>query len=149
MLKRHILVFGTISMGWACSPSWPEPRQPLVDAEAAARSAHEVGADAQPAAKLKVTLAEEQINAAKAEMGKGENERATYLLVRARADAELALALAHEQQALEAKRQALQDSQASQQGVATQPAPVSIPQAVPQQPLPQPVAPHHVNGAQQ
>jgi len=82
----------------------------MAEAEAASRSAREVGADSQPAAKLKVTLADEQIAEAKARIAKGDNERATYLLVRARADAELALALAHEQNALNEKQKAVEQS---------------------------------------
>lgn len=97
-------------LAWGCSPSWPEPKQPMAEAEAASRSAREVGAEAQPAAKLKVTLADEQIAEAKARIAKGDNERATYLLLRARADAELALALAHEQNALNAKQKAAEQS---------------------------------------
>jgi Domain of unknown function (DUF4398) len=112
MLKRLMSISIMMPVAWACSSSWPEPRQPLVDAESAARSARELGADAQPEAQLKVTLAEEQIAAAKAHIAKGDNERATYLLVRARADAELALALAHEQRAREEKQQALEQSKA-------------------------------------
>ena len=95
---------------WGCASSWPEPKQPMAEAEAAARSAREVGADSQPAAKLKVTLADEQIAEAKKQIADGDNERATYLLVRARADAELALALAHEQAALNDKQKALEQS---------------------------------------
>lgn len=95
---------------WACGSSFPEPKQPMAEAEAAARSAREVGADSQPAAKLKVTLADEQIAEAKKRIADGDNERATYLLVRARADAELALALAHEQAALDDKQKALEQS---------------------------------------
>jgi uncharacterized protein DUF4398 len=110
MRKRLIWIWAAVPLAWACSPSWPEPKQPLADAEAATRSAHEVGADSQPAARLKVTLAEEQIAAAKAHIAKGDNERATYLLARARADAELALALAHEQRALEEKQKAAEKS---------------------------------------
>jgi hypothetical protein len=97
-------------LAWGCSQSWPEPKQPMAEAEAASRSAREVGAEAQPAAKLKATLADEQIAEAKARIAKGDNERATYLLLRARADAELALALAHEQNALTAKQKAVEQS---------------------------------------
>ena len=93
--------------------SWPEPKQPLADAEAATRSAREVGAESQPAAKLKVKLADEQIADAKASIEKEDNERATYLILRARADAELALALAHEQNALNAKQKAIEESKAT------------------------------------
>ncbi len=110
MSKRSILLLAAMPLAWACAKSWPEPKQPMADAESAARSAREVGADAQPAAKLKVNLADEQIAEAKASIAKGDNERATYLLVRARADAELALALAHEQNALNDKQKAIEQS---------------------------------------
>jgi len=108
MSKLFLLMIAPLA--WGCSPSWPEPKQPMAEAEAAARSAREVGAEAQPAAKLEVTLADEQIAEAKARIAKGDNERATYLLLRARADAELALALAHEQNALNAKQKAVEQS---------------------------------------
>jgi fructose-specific phosphotransferase system component IIB len=85
----------------------------MAEAEAASRSAREVGAETQPAAKLKVTLADEQIAAAKARIAAGDNKGATYLLLRARADAELALALAHEQNALNDKQKATQQSSAT------------------------------------
>jgi hypothetical protein len=100
MLKRSIFTVLALPALWACGGNIPEPKQPAVEAEAAARGAREVGADSQPAAKLHLRLADEQINEAKAEIAKGDNERATYLLVRARADAELALALAREQNAI-------------------------------------------------
>jgi hypothetical protein len=83
----------------------------MAEAEAAARSAREVGAGDQPAAKLEVTQADEQIAAAKARIAKGDNERATYLLMRARADAELALA--HEQDALNDKQKAVEQASAT------------------------------------
>lgn len=110
MLKPVLWACAAAALASGCAPSWPEPKQPMVEAEAAARSARELGADAQPAAKLQVTLADEQIAAAKARIAKGDNERATYLLVRARADAELALALAHEQTALNDKQKAVEQS---------------------------------------
>src|SRR6478752_6610201 len=71
MFSRRLiwmLAAGPLALG--CSKSWPEPKQPLADAEAAARSAREVGAEDQPAAKLKVTLADEQIADAKASIQK-------------------------------------------------------------------------------
>lgn len=111
--KKLVWMLGVAPLAWGCSTSWPEPKQPLADAEAAARSAREVGAEAQPAAKLQVTLADEQIAAAKASIEKDENERATYQILRARADAELALALAHEQNALNAKQKAVEEAKAT------------------------------------
>ena len=111
--KRLIWMLAAGPLALGCSKSWPEPKQPLADAEAAARSAREVGAEDQPAAKLKVTLADEQIADAKASIQKEDNERATFLILRARADAELALALAREQAALTAKQKAIDESKAS------------------------------------
>jgi hypothetical protein len=55
-------------------------------------------------------LADEQIADAKRAVADGDNERATYLLLRARADAELALALAHEQNAITEKEKAIAQS---------------------------------------
>lgn len=83
----------------ACGSSFPEPKQPLADAEAAARSAREVGAENVPDARLHAKLADEQIAQAKTRIADGDNERATYLLLRGRADAELSLALAKEEAA--------------------------------------------------
>lgn len=114
MLKRLMSISMIVMpVAWGCSASWPEPKQPLADAEAAARSAHELGADAIPDAKLQVTLAEEQIAAAKARIADGDNERGTYLLIRARADAELALALAHENRARQEQQRAITGSPAT------------------------------------
>jgi hypothetical protein len=113
LYKKLVWMLGAAPLAWGCSTSWPEPKQPLADAEAAARSAREVGAESQPAAKLQVTLADEQIAEAKASIEKDENERATYQILRARADAELALALAHEQNALNAKQKAVEESKAT------------------------------------
>ena len=80
-----------ITMTAACGASYPPPTQPLADAQAASRSAQELGADADPAAKLHLKLAQEQTaNAAKL-MGDGENKRAEALLLRAKEDAELSL----------------------------------------------------------
>jgi Domain of unknown function (DUF4398) len=113
LLKRFVWILVGAPLALACSESWPEPKQPMADAEAAARSAREVGAETQPAANLKVTLADEQIAAAKARIAKDDNERATFLIIRAKADAELALALAHEQNALNAKQKAVEESKAT------------------------------------
>jgi hypothetical protein len=115
LLKPLLWILVATPLAAGCSKSWPEPKQPMADAESASRSAREVGAEDQPAAKLKVTLADEQIAEAKARIADDDNERATYLVVRARADAELALALAHEQKALDAKQKAIEESKTTQQ----------------------------------
>jgi hypothetical protein len=79
---------------WGCGATFPPPTQRLADAQSAERSASELGASAEPAAKLSLKLAQEQIAAAKGAMTEGDNARADALLVRARADAELAIAQA-------------------------------------------------------
>jgi hypothetical protein len=99
MRESIILLIATMPFAWACAASFPAPTQRLADAESAMRSAREVGADSQPVAKLEVKLAEEQIAQARILITSGDNKRADFLLMRARADAELALALAREQNA--------------------------------------------------
>jgi hypothetical protein len=71
----------------------------MADAESAHRSALELGAAAQPAAELHVKLAEEEMAEAKAKIKDGDNREADSMLIRAKADSELALALAKEQAA--------------------------------------------------
>jgi hypothetical protein len=73
-------------------------------AESAVRAAKEVGSDQVPKAQLMVKLAEDQIERAKKLASEGETEEATSLLTRAKADAELGLALAREEQARAAAR---------------------------------------------
>lgn len=113
MQKRFILLLAAAPFAWACGASMPAPTQHMADAEAASRSAREVGADSQPAAKLQVKLADEQIAEAKTLIANGDNDRASYVLLRARADAELALALAREQNALVDKQKAVEQSSAA------------------------------------
>lgn len=83
----------------ACGSSLPPPSDRLATAEAAARSARELGADREPKAALHLKLAQEQIDSAKKLMGDGDNKRADLVLQRAGADAELAVMLAKENNA--------------------------------------------------
>lgn len=87
----------------------PPPHERLSDAQAAERSARELGADQQPAAQLSLKLAQDQIAAAEKAIANDENERADSLLVRAKADAELAIAQAREHGAREEKKEAFAD----------------------------------------
>ncbi len=97
MFMRNPLV---ISVGLlvvaACGSSLPPPTDRLSNAEAAARSAKELGADNNPKAQLALKLATEQIDQAKKLMADGDNKRADLVLQRASADAELAVMLAKE-----------------------------------------------------
>lgn len=79
--------------------SHPPPTDNLASAIAAVRGAQEAGANQVPQAALQLKLAEEQVAQARAMMKDGDNERADYMTLRAFNDAELALALAREQQA--------------------------------------------------
>ncbi|WP_437670034.1 DUF4398 domain-containing protein [Sorangium sp. So ce131] len=88
----------------ACGGTVPPPNQQLASSEAAFRAADEVGARSDPQATLHLKLAREQIDQAKALMQNEENEAAHRLLLRAQADAELALALA-KQRATQAEAQ--------------------------------------------
>jgi hypothetical protein len=76
--------------------SVPPPTQRMADAVAAERSAGELGANSDPGAQLSMKLAEEQIAQGKKAMTDGDNKAATGLFVRAKADAELAIAQARE-----------------------------------------------------
>ncbi|OJY24719.1 MAG: hypothetical protein BGO98_18995 [Myxococcales bacterium 68-20] len=80
----------------ACGSSLPPPSDRLASAEAAARSARELGAEKEPKAQLHLKLASEQIDQAKKLMADGDNKRADLILQRANSDAELAVMLAKE-----------------------------------------------------
>jgi hypothetical protein len=71
----------------------------MADATAAERSAGELGANSDPGAQLSMKLAEEQLAQGKKAMADGDNKRADSLFIRAKADAELAIAQAREDMA--------------------------------------------------
>lgn len=93
-----LILVGTclVPFAVACGSSLPPPTDRLASAEAAARSAKELGADNNPKAQLELKLATEQIDQAKKLMADGDNKRADLVLQRANADAELAVMLAKE-----------------------------------------------------
>lgn len=82
-----------------CGSSLPPPSDRLATAEAASRSARELGADREPKAALHLKLAQEQIEQAKKLMTDGDNKRADLVLQRASSDAELSVMLAKENNA--------------------------------------------------
>ena len=82
------------------------------------RAAEEVGAAKVPQASLHLQLAKEELESAKKLGAKGEKEKADSMLMRAEADAELAVALSHEDAekseamaAIERTRQLRKDNQ--------------------------------------
>lgn len=84
------------------------------------RAAEVAGAQNTPQAALHLKRAREQIDAGKSLMQEGENERADWMLRRARADADLAMSLATEeaqrQKAAEAKEELEQLRESMQRG---------------------------------
>lgn len=99
----------------ACGGSFPPPTQRLADAQSAERTARELGANDEPSAKLSLKLADEQITQAQKVMADGDNQRADSLLIRAKADAELAVAQAREKGAKVEGQNAVQDSAAQKE----------------------------------
>jgi hypothetical protein len=77
----------------------PKPEARLASSEGAIRGAQEAGAANVPDATLHVTLAQEQRQQALDEIKRGDNHRASMLLARSEADAELAVALSREAEA--------------------------------------------------
>lgn len=93
-----------------CGASQPPPIQQMADVQSATRSATELGANTNPAAQLHLKLAEEQMAQAKNAMDKDDNDGAERLLVRANADAELAVALMREHEAKQTATKASEQS---------------------------------------
>jgi hypothetical protein len=92
----------------ACSTT-PIPGDKLVRSNAAIRSAEEMNAGQVPSAAHHLRLAQEQLNAAKRLLQKGNVKTAGDLLLRSEADAEVAMNLARE---ANAKQDAMQTIQA-------------------------------------
>jgi hypothetical protein len=99
IMKREILSLtcgGVMLLGAGCAGA-PAPTDQLASAQAAVRASRELGAERVPQAQLHQQLAEEQINKARRFMADDENERAALALQRAKADAELSVALARQE----------------------------------------------------
>ena len=110
-MKSTILA-GVALIAAGCA-SHPAPTDQVASSLAAVRGAEEAGARDVPEAALHMKLAEEQIDQAKQAMEKDDNLRAEDLALRAYQDAELALALAREQQAKQRLAQFAQTNQGS------------------------------------
>lgn len=96
----------------SCGASVPPPTQRMADAQSAHRSAQELGANEVPEAQLSLKLAGDQIAQADKAMSEGDNARADSLLIRAQADAELAIAQAREEKSSAGVTDAVTDSDA-------------------------------------
>jgi hypothetical protein len=111
MSKAILSIVIAAPLVWAaCGAHVPPPTQRMADAQAAERSARELGAERVPAAQASLRLAQDQISTAKKAMAEDENKRADSLLVRAKADAELSVAQAREMGAKVAVAEAVEES---------------------------------------
>jgi hypothetical protein len=107
-----VTIATTLLSALGCAGSYPPPTQQMADVQAANRSATELGAQNNPKAQLHLKLAEEQMNQAKAAMEKDDNKSADGLLMRAKADAELAVALTRQDNATNEANKAIDQSNA-------------------------------------
>jgi hypothetical protein len=106
-MKREYMfgILGGALLCAACAGA-PKPTDQLVNAQAALRAADEVGADKIPQAQLHAQLAKEQIARANKLIEDGDNAEAERVLLRAKADAELAVALSRKAEASQGLEQA-------------------------------------------
>ncbi len=95
MMVKRILVL-TIFVTLSRCASTPLTTEKLAATEAPLRAAEELGAIRVPEAALELKLAQDEMELAKQFLRNGNKERADMILLRAQADAELAVALAKE-----------------------------------------------------
>jgi len=107
-MLRSIPALATLGLLAGCA-SYPAPVQRMADAQSTTTAAEQSGAPEVPQAELHLQLAKEEINHARALMMDKENERAAYMLLRARADADLSLAEATAENVRVAARKAQGD----------------------------------------
>lgn len=110
MIRLSSSIVMVVPFLWACGGSLPPPTQKMADAQAAERSARELGASDVPSAQLSLKLAQDQIAHAQKAIADGDNERASALLIRAKADAEVAIASARERSAGDERQKAVEES---------------------------------------
>jgi hypothetical protein len=108
---KTIALIGAASVALGACASSPIPADKLARSQAAIRSARENGAERVPDAALHLKVANEQLDVARKLLVDGDNKRAEYVLMRAEADAETAVALARESTAREEARRTLDEVQ--------------------------------------
>jgi hypothetical protein len=111
--RTHWPLFLLIAGVGACATA--VPHQNAEGPAAAIRSAEEVGAARVPEAALRLQLAKEQLERARAMTAQDERPQAARLLMRSQADAELALALARSS-AARAEAQKAKDKMKNMEG---------------------------------
>jgi len=94
---RHLLMIGVLFAFAAAAGCASSPALRTEPSASAIRAAEEVGAADVPLAALHLQLAREQVERAESLAAEGKQDEAASQLLRAEADAELALALSHEE----------------------------------------------------
>jgi hypothetical protein len=95
MIAKRVLSLTVFVALWGCA-SAPITSDKLPATEAPIRAAEELGAARVPQAALELKLAQDEMQQAKVFLNDGNKQRADMMLLRAQADAELAVALARE-----------------------------------------------------
>jgi hypothetical protein len=117
MKACFIMGLAPLLLGAGCAGTQVPVTQQMADVQSANRTATELGAQHDPKAQLHLKLSAEGIGDAKKALNEGDDASAGRLLTRAKADAELAVALTRESNAKTAAGKALNESNA--QGVPT------------------------------
>jgi hypothetical protein len=123
-MKRMFLVALVSGAPLAACASYQAPQQHIADSTAAVRGAEEVGAASQPQAALNLKLAQEELARAKALVSDDKNEEADYMALRAKSDADLALALTREHVAQVRAQQGEAQAKAVESGAHVLPMPL-------------------------
>ncbi|RJO64292.1 MAG: DUF4398 domain-containing protein, partial [Myxococcales bacterium] len=93
--KIGVLLFAVVALATAIAAGCASAPLRTEASTSGIRAAEEVGAAEIPRASLHLQLAKEELEHAKGLNTKGEEEKAASMLMRAEADAELAVALSH------------------------------------------------------
>lgn len=141
-MKRFGCLMSLLPLSLAACAGAPPPNDRASSSEAAIRAAREVGAEQVPQAALHLKLAQEQLEKGKSLIKDSENEQASYTLLRAQADAELALALARENQTRTSAQSVIDKARALR---GERPAAAVAPTQIGGGPVPAPVPPTNGN----
>jgi uncharacterized protein DUF4398 len=114
--NRSLVLLIALGALGACASTSNVPHETMASSEGSIRAAEEVGAAQVPTAALHLQYAREQTETAQKMIRAGHNERAKYMLMRAQADAELAITLSKEDAAKNDAEQTMEQVRALQSG---------------------------------
>jgi hypothetical protein len=117
---KTMALIGAASVALGACASTPVPADKLAKSQAAIRSARELGADRVAPAAVHLKVANDQLDIARRLLADGDNKRAEYVLMRAEADAEAAIALTQETTARAEAQRTLQEVQRLKTSMNTQ-----------------------------